>query len=122
MDLNLETSRLSRITTELAANSLKTAEKTSRITRISVYLFVATSPFIIALQYFTSGQAQDQRIFNLDQTPRTFFLSIGALMFLLLLFTFTLYILDLYKSRLFWIVYGKMSGSKRLRKKVVTGE
>jgi hypothetical protein len=123
--LNTETSQLSKRATDLAATSqelavtsLKAAKETSQITRISVYLVLVTSPFIIALQYFTS----ESKLFPFDRTPRTFFLSTGVLMLLLFSFALALYGVDAYKSVLFWKVYGKMSGQRDRPRRRMIGE
>jgi hypothetical protein len=109
LDLNLETSKLSKRTTEIAAVSLKAAEETSRVSRVSIYLVLATTPFIIALQYFTS----ERNLFAFERNPRNFFTSIGILMPLLLVLAYIFYSVDTYCLILFWKVFEKMSGKRR---------
>lgn len=84
---------------------------------MSVYLVLATTPFIIALQYFTS----ERNIFPFERNMQTFFMSVLMLMPLLLVFAFTLYGFDAYKWTLFWKVYAMLGGKKRQPRKHLSG-
>ncbi|KAF2831926.1 hypothetical protein CC86DRAFT_280925, partial [Ophiobolus disseminans] len=118
LDLNVETSQLSKRTTDLAATSLEAVKETSRITRISVYLVLTTTPFIIALQYFTS----ERKLFAFERNPRTFFLSICILMSSFFVLALSLYGVDTYKWILFRKIYEKMGGKERPPQQRIAGE
>jgi hypothetical protein len=74
------------------------------------------TPFIIALQYFTS----DQQLFGFDRNPRTFAMSIGVLIPVLLALATLLYILDTIKGIIFW-KFVQIFGWKKPRN-IVNGE
>jgi hypothetical protein len=109
---------LNRETTKIAGVALKATIETSRIARMSIYLVLATTPFIITLQYFTS----DSKLFSFERNVRTFCVSVGILMPALLGLTLMLYGFDIYKEWIFWKVYEGMGGKKRLSPQIVSGK
>jgi hypothetical protein len=118
LDHNLTAIDLNRVTTGIAVVALQTAEETSRIARVSVYLVLATTPFIITLQYFTS----DSKLFSFDRNVRTFFVSIGILMPALLGLALMLYSFDIYKGKVFRKVYEGMGGKRKISPQILSGE
>lgn len=64
--------------------------ESSRTTRINVQMFLITTPFILALQYF--GAEKD--IFSFDRNPRTFSYAICVLFCVLPLLTYGLGLLN----------------------------
>lgn len=117
LESNFEAVQLSKKMTDIASVTLRAAEDRSRITHMSVYLVLATTPFIIALQYFTS----EQPLFRFERNPQTFFLSIVILMPLLFIFALTLYGFDKYKWALFWKIYAALGGRKWQPRKDLLG-
>jgi hypothetical protein len=84
--VNLETNTITRETAELNRQSTIAAVDSSRTTRINVQLFLITTPFILALQYF--GAEKD--IFSFDRNPRTFSYTICVLFCALPILTYAL--------------------------------
>jgi hypothetical protein len=88
--VNLETNTITRETAELNRQSTTAAVDSSRTTRINVQLFLITTPFILALQYF--GAEKD--IFSFDRNPRTFSYTICVLFCALPILTYALSLLN----------------------------
>jgi hypothetical protein len=109
---------INKETTKIASVTLKAAEETSRITRVSVYLVLATTPFIITLQYFTS----DRKLFPFERNARTFFVSVLVLMPVLFILALMLYGFDTYKARIFRKMYAGMGGRKKLPQSTFAGK
>lgn len=82
-EVNLETAKLNRQGTAAAVES-------SRTTRINVQMFLVTTPFILALQYF--GAEKD--IFSFDRNPKTFSYAICVLFCALPVMTYALSLLN----------------------------
>lgn len=104
--------------TDIATVAYKAAEESHRITHMSVYLVLATTPVIIALQYFTS----EHPLFPFERNARTFFLSILILMPLLFICALVLYGFETYKGSLFWKMYTVLGGRQRQPRKQLSGE
>lgn len=118
LESNFVAVKLNKRTTDIAAVTLRAAADTSRITHMSVYLVIATSPFIIALQYFTS----EQPLFSFERSPRTFFISVTVLIPLLFICALGLYGFDRYKWTLVWKIYAILGGKKRQPRKHLSGK
>lgn len=118
MQSNFVAIELSKRTTDIAAVTFRAAEDTSRITHMSVYLVLATTPFIIALQYFTS----EQPLFPFERNVRSFFVSILVLIPLLFVCALILYVFDTYKRTMFWKIYAALGGKKRRPRKHLSGK
>lgn len=84
--VNLETNTITKETAELNRQSTIAAVDSSRTTHINVQLFLITTPFILALQYF--GAEKD--IFSFDRNPRTFSYTICVLFCALPILTYLL--------------------------------
>lgn len=88
--LNLQTNNISHQTARLNRQSTAAAVESSRTTRINVQMFLITTPFILALQYFGA----DKDIFSFDRNPRTFSYTICVLFCVLPLLTYGLGLLN----------------------------
>jgi hypothetical protein len=88
--INLLTNNISQQTARLNRQSTAAAVESSRTTRINVQMFLITTPFILALQYF--GAEKD--IFSFDRNPRTFSYAICVLFCVLPLLTYGLGLLN----------------------------
>ena len=88
--INLLTNNISQQTARLNRQSTAAAVESSRTTRINVQMFLITTPFILALQYF--GAEKD--IFSFDRNPRTFSYTICVLFCVLPLLTYGLGLLN----------------------------
>ena len=82
--INLLTNNISHQTARLNRQSTAAAMESSRTTRINVQMFLITTPFILALQYFGA----DKDIFSFDRNPRTFSYTICVLFCVLPLLTY----------------------------------
>jgi hypothetical protein len=89
-EINLFTNTISQETAKLNRQSTAAAVESSRTTRINVQMFLITTPFILALQYF--GAEKD--IFSFDRNPRTFSYTICVLFCVLPLLTYGLGLLN----------------------------
>ena len=88
--VNLETNTITQETAELNRQSTAAAVESSRTTRINVQLFLITTPFILALQYFGA----DKDIFSFERNPRTFSYTICVLFCALPILTYGLSLLN----------------------------
>lgn len=88
--INFLTNNISQQTARLNRQSTAAAVESSRTTRINVQMFLITTPFILALQYF--GAEKD--IFSFDRNPRTFSYTICVLFCVLPLLTYGLGLLN----------------------------
>ncbi|UPX18038.1 uncharacterized protein EKO05_0008361 [Ascochyta rabiei] len=73
---NLKTVRMSHSMYKLNRKSTEATEATTHTTRINVQLFLITTPFFLALQYF--GAEKD--IFSFDRSPKTFGITCAILL------------------------------------------
>ncbi|KAF1929712.1 uncharacterized protein M421DRAFT_91531 [Didymella exigua CBS 183.55] len=84
--VNLATNRVSQQMAVLNRKSTQAAVESSRTTLVNVQLFLVTTPFVLALQYF--GAEKD--IFSFEKNPRTFSYAICVLFCALPLLTYGL--------------------------------
>lgn len=89
-EVNLLTNTITKETANLNRQSTAAAMESSRTTRINVQMFLITTPFILALQYF--GAEKD--IFSFDRNPRTFSYTICVLFCALPMLTYGLGMLN----------------------------
>ncbi|KAJ8113691.1 hypothetical protein OPT61_g4239 [Boeremia exigua] len=101
--VNIDTNRASQKMAELNRRGTEAAVKSSQITRINVQLFLVTTPFILALQYF--GAEKD--IFSFERNPRNFSYAICVLFITLPVLTYVLSSLNLYWEMLLSRICGK---------------
>ncbi|KAJ4343973.1 hypothetical protein N0V95_006489 [Ascochyta clinopodiicola] len=88
--VNLETNTITQETAKLNRQSTAAAVESSRTTRINVQMFLITTPFILALQYF--GAEKD--IFSFERNPKTFSYTICVLFCALPILTYALSLLN----------------------------
>ena len=88
--VNLETNTIAQETAKLNRQSTAAAVESSQTTRINVQLFLITTPFILALQYF--GAEKD--IFSFERNPRTFTYAVCVLFCALPILTYVLSLLN----------------------------
>lgn len=117
--VNLATNRVSQKMAELNSKSTQAAVDSSRTTRINVQvspsshdtrrisdtgkLFLVTTPFVLALQYF--GAEKD--IFSFERNPRTFSYAICILFITLPILTYVLSLLNHHWDALHGRICGK---------------
>lgn len=118
MESSFKAVKLSKRATDIAAVTFKAAADTSHINHMSVYLVLATTPFIIALQYFTS----DKPLFPFERNIRTFIYSILILIPLLFVCALALYGFDKYKWELIWKLYAALGRKRRKPQKNLSGK